>query len=60
MDLLVFIQAAIYLFKVVTKTHCDAFEHVNVNRDVQVIYEIKRIDPLNWTELTYTTQNHSH
>ena len=39
MDLLVFIPAAIYLFKVVTKTHFAAFEHFNVNRDVQTIYE---------------------
>ena len=48
MDLLVFIQAAIYLFKVVTKAHCTAFEHVHVNRDVQIIYETDRQQ----TELT--------
>ena len=42
MDLLIFIPAAIYLFKLVTKTHFAAFEHVNVNRDVQTIYERDR------------------
>ena len=42
MDLLVFIPAAIYLFKLVTKTHFAAFEHVNVNRDVQTISERDR------------------
>ena len=35
-------QATIYLFKVVTKTYCAAFEHVNVKRDVQIIYETDR------------------
>ena len=42
MDLYVLIQAAIYLFKVVTKTHFAVFEYVNVHRDVQIIYETDR------------------
>ena len=42
MNLLVFIQAAIYLFRVVTKTYCAAFEHANVNQDVEIIYQTDR------------------
>ena len=57
MDLLVFIQAVIYLFKVVTNAHCAAFEHVNIDRDVQIIYET---DTELFPRRTFSTQSHSH